>query len=76
MGLFSDMEPTVIKEGILRQKWIRTVSAVGHTNTKTTLYNPQSNGLEDRFDRTLLDMLSFAVRMMSRTGTYSCLISC
>ena len=35
---------------------------LGVKKTRTTPYHPQSDGLVERFNRTLLDMLSMAVK--------------
>ena len=44
-------------------------SLLGITKTRTTLYHPQSDGMVERFNRTLLNMLSTAVNKLGSADT-------
>ena len=48
-----------------------TCQLLGVKKTKTTSYHPQSDDLLERFNRTVLDMLSMEVGKMNMDRTYS-----
>lgn len=47
---------------------------LGINKTRTTPYQPQSDGMIERFNRTSLSMLSFMLMSINRTGRFFCLM--